>query len=100
MNMNKVEKQTSRWYVYIVRCRDDTLYTGITTDLARRLAEHNGLRGERGARYTRAHRPVELVYSESAEGRAQALRRERAIKRLSRARKLELIRTQHAEQVE
>ena len=97
--MNKIKKRTSQWHVYIVRCCNDTLYTGITTDLARRLAEHNGLRGASGARYTRAHRPVELVYSESAEGRAQASRRERAIKRLPKARKLELIRAQRAGQV-
>lgn len=94
------EKHTPEWHVYIVRCRNDTLYTGITTDLARRIAEHNGYRGTRGARYTRAHRPVNLVYSELADGRAQALRREREIKRLSKVRKLELIRAQRAEQVE
>ncbi len=81
--------QDTQWYIYIVRCRNEALYTGVTTDLARRVAEHN--RGK-GARYTRANGPVELVYSERAEGHAQALRRERAIKRTTRRRKLELVR--------
>lgn len=77
-----------RWHVYILRCRNDALYTGVTTDVERRVSEHN--RGV-GARYTRAFRPVELVYSENAVDRAHALRRERAIKQLSRARKLALV---------
>ena len=81
--------QNAVWYVYIVRCRNDALYTGVTTDLARRVKEHNE---GKGARYTRANGPVELVYSERAEGHAHALRRELAIKRLSRGKKLELIR--------
>ena len=76
------------WHVYILRCRNDALYTGVTTDLERRVEEHN--RGV-GARYTRAFRPVELVYAETATDRAHALRRERAIKQLSRARKLALV---------
>lgn len=77
------------WNVYMLRCADGTLYTGITTDLARRVAEHNGDSGL-GARYTRSRRPVALVYVESADSRAQASRREAAIKRLDRARKLAL----------
>ena len=77
------------WCVYLLRCADGSLYTGITTDVARRVAEHNGERGL-GARYTRARRPVELVYVESASDRAEAARREAAIKRLDRARKLAL----------
>ena len=71
-----------RWYVYIIECRDGSLYTGITTDPARRLAEHN--RGC-GAAYTPSRLPVVLVYLEQAEDRGQALRREHAIKRMSRA---------------
>ena len=78
------------WYVYILRCADDTLYTGITTDVGRRLAEHNG-NGPLGARYTRARRPVELAYSEQARDRASAARREAAIKQLPRQAKLALI---------
>ena len=77
------------WWVYMLRCADGSLYTGITTDVSRRLAEHNGEAGL-GARYTRSRRPVELVYAEGAGNRAQASRREAAIKRLDRARKLAL----------
>ena len=83
------EVRLGGWHVYILRCRNSALYTGVTTDLHRRVEEHN--RGV-GARYTRANRPVELVYSERARDRAHALRRERAIKQLSRARKLALVR--------
>ena len=78
------------WYVYILRCADDTLYTGITTDLARRVEEHNAGRLS-GARYTRARRPVQAVYVEEVETRALAARREAALKRMSRADKLALI---------
>lgn len=77
------------WWVYVLRCADGSLYTGITTDVSRRLAEHNGA-GGLGARYTRSRRPVELVYAEGAGNRAEAARREAAIKRLDRARKLAL----------
>ncbi len=77
------------WWVYMLRCADGSLYTGITTDAARRVAEHNG-DGDSGARYTRGRRPVQLVYLEAAPTRADAARREAAIKRLNRARKLAL----------
>ncbi len=76
------------WYVYIVRCRDGTLYTGVTNDLARRIAEHN--RGT-GCRYTRGRRPVRLSYRESFRDRSSALKREAGIKGLSRREKLILI---------
>ena len=76
------------WYVYMLRCADDTLYTGCTTDPQRRLAQHNS---GRGAKYTCARRPVSLVYVEPAEDHSQALRREAALKRLSRKEKLALI---------
>ena len=72
------------WTVYLARCRDGSLYTGITTDPDRRLAEH--IAGE-GAAYTRARLPVTLVYWEVVGDRSSALRREHAIKRLSRAAK-------------
>ena len=72
------------WIVYLARCRDGSLYTGITTDLDRRLKQHNmGV----GAAYTRSRLPVTLVYRERAGSRSQALRRERAIKSLTRAAK-------------
>lgn len=79
------------WYVYILRCADGTFYTGIARDVARRLGEHNGL-GRPGARYTRARRPVQLVYQEEAVSRAAASSREAAIKRLSRGEKESLVR--------
>ncbi len=68
------------WHVYIVRCADRTLYTGVAVDVDARVAQHNA---GRGARYTRGRRPVELVYRERAADRAAALRREIAIKRLA-----------------
>ena len=76
-------------YVYIVRCADGTLYTGWTTDVARRVAEHNA---GRGARYTRQHGPVTLVYSEVCPDRSTAMRREEEIKRRGRAYKERLLR--------
>ena len=75
---------------YILRCADETLYTGIATDLKRRLHEHNS--SEKGARYTRSRRPVRLVYSEMFPDRSSASRREYEIKKLSRREKLQLIR--------
>ncbi len=75
------------WFVYILRCADDTLYTGVTTDPERRLREHNA-GGKLGARYTRARRPVELAYQELAADKAEAYRREAAIKKLKREAKL------------
>ena len=76
------------WHVYIVRCADRTLYTGIARDLDARIATHNA---GAGARYTRGRLPVELVYSEPAADRPAALRREHAIKRLAPAAKRKLI---------
>ena len=78
-----------QWYVYIVRCADDSLYTGITTDLVRRIGEHNGTGS--GARYTRGRRPVELVYSETVPDRSQATRREYLIKQMNLDQKRALI---------
>jgi putative endonuclease len=78
------------WIVYIVENERGALYTGITTSLARRLAEHGGA-GGRGARFFRLGRPKRLVYSEAAADRRGALRREAQIKRLDRRAKLALI---------
>jgi len=78
------------WTVYIVRCADSTLYTGIAKNVNERINLHNS---GRGAKYTRSRRPVELVYSESVEDRATALRREIVIKRLERDDKKKLIET-------
>jgi len=74
--------------VYILECRDKTLYTGWTTDLARRLKAHNA---GQGAKYTRSRLPVKLVYAEMLPDQSSALKREQAIKRLSRTQKLALI---------
>lgn len=74
------------YYLYILKCADGTLYTGITVDLERRLAEHNSSR--LGAKYTRSRRPVKLVYSKKFRNRATASRAEFRIKHLSRAEKL------------
>ena len=76
------------WHVYIVRCADRTLYTGVAKDLPARVAAHND---GRGAKYTRSRLPVKLVYSARAVDRGAALRREYAIKQLSRAAKRALI---------
>lgn len=76
------------WVVYLLRCRDGSLYTGITNDLARRLAAH---RAGKASAYTRSRRPLRLIYREPARDRSAALRREAAIKRLTRKAKLELI---------
>ena len=83
------ETPGAAWWVYMLRCADGSLYTGITTDLSRRLAEHNG-DGPAGARYTRSRRPVQLIYCEAASNRSAASQREAAIKQLDRARKLAL----------
>ena len=77
------------WYVYIVQCSDKSLYTGITVDIDRRVLEHNT--SNKGAKYTRPRRPVQLVYSEAYEDRSSASKRESAIKKLSRAEKLTLL---------
>ena len=75
-------------WVYMLRCGDGSLYTGWTNDLERRVQTHAA---GRGARYTRSRLPVELVYAEILSTKSEALRREAALKRLSRAKKLELI---------
>jgi len=77
------------WHVYIVECADGTYYTGITTDVERRLNEHNY--SFKSAKYTRSRRPVKLVYVETSENRSTASRRESQIKKLSRNKKTLLI---------
>lgn len=83
------QESESEWYVYVVRCDDGTLYTGITTDLERRIYEHNNTRA--GAAYTRARRPVELVASWPHEDQSAAASAEAAFKSLSRDEKLERV---------
>ena len=79
----------SEWYVYIVRASDQTLYTGITTDLDRRLAEHQS--GKGGAKYFRGRDALEMVFTESKHTRSTASKRETEIKKLTRHQKLSLI---------
>ena len=81
------------WYVYILRCGDDTLYCGITPDIEKRLEQH---RSGKGAKYTRGRGPLELVYREVCDSHSDALKREAAIKRLTRPQKLILIETKTA----
>jgi len=76
------------WFVYMLRCGDGSLYTGYTDDVQRRLATHQS---GKGAKYTRSRLPVALAYQEELEDKSAALRREAAIKRLSRREKLKLI---------
>ena len=80
----------NKWYLYILRCKDNTLYTGITTDVEKRLEAH---RSGKGAKYTRGRTPLELVYREVCESQSHALKRELEIKSLSRLQKEELIGT-------
>ena len=78
------------YFVYMVKCADNTLYTGIATELERRIEEHNG--SDKGAKYTRVRRPVSLVYSEEYPDRSSASKREYEIKKkMNRAEKLKLI---------
>jgi len=77
------------YFLYILRCADDTLYTGITTDLARRVGEHNF--SPLGAKYTRARRPVELVFSKKFRSRSAASCAEYKMKQLTREQKMSLI---------
>lgn len=77
------------WFVYMLRCADQSLYTGVTTDLERRLKEHNAVKSV--TRYTRARQPVSLVYHEVVRSRTLACKREAQIKKLTRAQKEVLI---------
>lgn len=77
------------WHVYILECRDETFYTGITTDLKRRIEEHNC--SDLGAKYTKARRPVKLIWSQNFKNRSLASIEENRIKRLSREKKLDLM---------
>lgn len=81
------------WFVYMVECADNSLYTGITTDLERRIREHNESKLKLGARYTRSKQPVALVYHECVDSRSAASKREFEIKSLTREDKLKLLST-------
>ena len=90
------KKLTKKYFIYILRCADDSLYTGYTTDLNKRVDEHNGIDKTAtvksiGAKYTRGRQPVVLVHSESFKTRSEAMQREYAIKKLKRPEKEKLI---------
>jgi len=84
-NNNMKNKESKQWFVYILRCADNSLYTGISTDVARREKEHN--KDKLGAKYTRARRPVFAVYQEKHPSRSEATKREIIIKKMSKKNK-------------
>jgi putative endonuclease len=86
----------TRWYFYLARCRDDSLYAGITTDLKRRAVEHNE---GTGAKYTRSRRPVTLVWWERFGSKSAAAQREAEVKKWGKSRKEHLITIRHVPQV-
>ncbi len=77
------------YFIYILECSDGSLYTGITTDVTKRLEEHNN--SDKGAKYTKTRRPVKLLYQEPSLNRSTASKREYAIKKLTRLQKIQLI---------
>jgi putative endonuclease len=88
MGKDNNNRDNDPWYVYIVRCSDGTLYTGIAKDLEKRLEAHNS--GNKGARYTRSRRPVTLVYAQQVESQSAASGLEYRLKKLTKAKKEEL----------
>ena len=81
----------SDWYLYLIRCRDDTLYTGISTDVDRRFAQHQS-EGHAGSRYLKGRGPLRLVFKEKLGSRSLALKVEHRVKRMAKARKEKLVR--------
>jgi len=88
LSRKKTGQPARRWHLYILQCGDGTLYTGITNDLARREAQHNS---GTASRYTRSRRPVQIVHQEPCRNRSYALKKEYAVKTLSRTEKEEYI---------
>ena len=82
--------KTKQWSVYVLRCADNSLYTGVALDVNKRLDEHNGIT-KNGAKYTHARRPVKLVYQEPADSRSDACKREYVIRNLKKSQKEKLI---------
>jgi len=89
MPTTKAEATSTAWFLYVLRCADDSLYTGITTDVERRIAEHNA--GPKGARYTRARRPVALLKAWPQPDQSAATKAERLFKALSRKAKMAVV---------
>ncbi len=88
MSNKHFEINNSSWFVYILLCHDGTLYTGCTTDVARRFTQHQS---GKGGRYTRSHKPLEVVYQEQLPSHSAALKREAEIKSWNRAKKIEAL---------
>jgi putative endonuclease len=89
MSKKEAPDDNRRWLMYVVKCNDDTLYTGITTDVERRIGEHN--HSKKGAKYTAARRPVEIIFSKIFPGQSLATKAENRFKKLRRADKLKII---------
>ncbi len=83
-------KETNPWFIYLLRCIDNSLYAGITTDIKRRVQQHNHC-NKQGAKYTRVRRPVELAYLEKTTDRSSASQREYQLKQLTKAEKEQLV---------
>ena len=88
-------KKDKSWQVYIIQTKTEKLYTGITTSIVRRLEEHKNKTGKKGAKYFRLENPQEVVYIETCKNRSEATKRELEIKKLSKNKKLKLIRSKH-----
>jgi len=86
MGTDNRKKRMPKWILYVLKCRDNTWYTGITTNLARRVLEHNA---GRASRYTRSRLPITVIYQEPCRSRSTALKKEYAVKKLSRKEKAE-----------
>jgi predicted GIY-YIG superfamily endonuclease len=89
LSQKKTGRPSRRWYLYVLKCSDGTLYTGITNNLSRRIEQHNA---GKASRYTRSRRPVKLVFQEPCRGRSSALKKECALKSLSRKEKEDYMR--------
>ncbi|MCK4834731.1 MAG: GIY-YIG nuclease family protein [Gammaproteobacteria bacterium] len=88
------QAKPAQWFVYVLRCADNSLYTGVALDVHKRLDEHNGIT-KNGAKYTHARRPVELVYQEAADSRSDACKREYVIRNLRKSQKENLIKIKY-----
>ena len=90
MSLPQTDIPVIDWHLYVVRCRDGSLYTGITTDVARRFVHHQG-KGDSGAKYLRGRGPITLVFQKKIGGKGLALSLESRVKKLSKAKKEEMI---------
>lgn len=91
------KRKTDTWWVYLLRCNDNSLYAGVTTDIHRRIDEHNN--SKLGAKYTRAKRPVSLAYLEEADNKSTACKREYQIRQLTKLKKEQLVSQANTENI-